>query len=103
MTTRFDLPPVVCRAQLHPSDEPRLRALSETLFEISAGRLRPSRPDILHEVETLMLNTRQHCRLTGAYGVVDRVLAIADHRLGAAAIGDVVLAEIALVEAGAVR
>ena len=50
-----------------------------------------------------MLNTRQHCRLTGAYGVVDRVLAIADHRLGAAAIGDVVLAEIALVEAGAVR
>ena len=46
-----------------------------------------------------MLNTSQHCRLTGAYGVVDSVLAIADHKLGAAAIGDIVLAEIMLVEA----
>jgi hypothetical protein len=36
----------------------------------------------------------------GAYGVVDRLLAIADWRLGAERIGDLILGEIAVVEVG---
>jgi hypothetical protein len=47
-----------------------------------------------------MMGTRRGCRVDGAYGVVDRLLAIADWRLGAEEIGNIVLGEIAVVEVG---
>jgi hypothetical protein len=96
----LDLPVVPHRSALHPTTEHELRLLSETLFEVSWGRQRPSRLALVEQVEALMMGTRRGCRVDGAYGVVDRLLAIADWRLGAEEIGNIVLGEIAVVEVG---
>lgn len=75
---------------VHPLDRPRPRWLGELMFEVSAGNL-TTRDPILELVETLMMNTRDECSSDGAEGVVDRLLAIADHRLGADALGEAAL------------
>jgi hypothetical protein len=94
----FDIPVIEHPIALHPLDERRLRELSETLFEISAGRLMPSRKDLVGQIQALMMNTRRGCRVDGAEGVVDRLLGVADWRLGAEEIGNVILGEIAVTD-----
>jgi hypothetical protein len=79
---------------IHPLDRPKFRRLGEMLFDISAGRL-TSRDDILPLVETLMVCTRPDCSAAGAELVVDRLLAIADHRLGAHGMAEAAFAEVA--------
>ena len=72
---------------VHPLDVRRVRRLGEMLCEVSFGELM-TRDPIMGAVETLMMMTRPQCSHYGAGAVVDRLLAIADHRFGADALGE---------------
>jgi hypothetical protein len=78
---------------VHPLDAARLRDLGVMLCEVSAGE-RTSRDAILSLVETLMVNCRDDLCADDADAVVDRLLAIADERLGARILAELALAEI---------
>jgi hypothetical protein len=78
---------------LHPLDRPKLRRLGELMFEISTGEL-TTRDPIRGLVGELMICTRDDLSSAGADEVVDRLLALADHRLGADRLGELALAEI---------
>jgi hypothetical protein len=67
---------------VHPLDREKLRELGEMLCDISAGWL-TTRDPFLDMVRNLMVCTRPDCQSADAGHVVDRLLAIADHRLGA--------------------
>jgi hypothetical protein len=71
----------------HPLDRPKLRKLGEALCDISAGRL-STRDTLLPMTETLMVCLRDDCSAAGAEGAVDRLLAVADDRLGADAMAE---------------
>jgi hypothetical protein len=79
---------------IHPLDRVKLRLLSEALFDVSAGRCRLDRKDLLSRVRELMLCMRDDCSHRGAASVLDRIIAIADHRLGAGGIADAAAVEI---------
>jgi hypothetical protein len=75
-------------AALHPLDRPKLRRLAEALCDISAGRL-ATRDPLLPLTAELMVCLRDDCSAAGAERVVDRLLSVAEHRLGAAAMSDI--------------
>ena len=78
---------------LHPTDRFKVQSIAERLFEISAGRLLTT-SGLEEDLGTLMVMTLPSCSPAGADAVLTRVLARADHRLGARGIADIVLAEI---------
>jgi hypothetical protein len=78
---------------MHPLDVPKIRELGEMLCDISAGWL-TTRDPVLDMVRNLMVCTRPDCQSAGAEHVVDRLLAIADHRLGAEAMSEAAFAEV---------
>jgi hypothetical protein len=88
---------------VHPLYREKVRALAEMLFEISAGRLVTSRADIQPLVGELLVCTRPSCSDEGAAAVVDRILAQADHRLGAEGIEDIITDELAIAGARHVK
>jgi hypothetical protein len=77
----------------HPSDGPKLRRLAELLCDFSAGRPAPREP-LLPLVENLMVCCRDDCSADGAEGGLDRLLGIADHRLGRDRVAEAAMAEI---------
>jgi len=83
--------------ELHPLDRQKLRHIAEALCDISAGR-RQTRDGLESQLAVLMVCIRPDCSAAGADGVLDRLLAVADHRLGAEEMGSIVLAEIMAAE-----
>lgn len=91
-------------APIHPVDLPKLRRLGEMLWEISAGELTTrdaTTPDECRVnaafgplVKNLMVCTRDDCSAAEAESVIDRLLVIADHRLGADILAELALAEL---------
>jgi hypothetical protein len=73
-------------AAVHPLDRPKLRRLGEMLCEVSAGEL-TTRAALLPLISNLMICRRDDCRAAEAGGVLDRLLALADHWYGADALG----------------
>jgi len=63
------------------------------MFEVSTGEL-TTRDPLRGLVGELMVCTRDDLNSAGADEVVDRLLALADHRLGADRLGELALAEI---------
>lgn len=82
------------REPLHPLDVPKVRLVAELLCDISEGRLL-TREGLAALIASIMVCTSPFCSADGADGVLDRLLARADHRLGAAGMADIVLDEIA--------
>jgi hypothetical protein len=76
------------KAALHPLDRAKLRRLAEALCDISAGRL-ATRDPLLPLVERLMVCLRDDCSADGAERLADRLLSVAEHRLGADARSDI--------------
>jgi hypothetical protein len=81
----------------HPSDHARLRRLGEVLFDISAGNIAADRDDLMRRVRPLMMLTRLDLSTDGADEVVDRLLAMADYRLGADALTEMTRIEMKVV------
>ena len=81
-------------AAIHPLDRPKLRRLGEMLCDISAGEL-TTRDASRAMARVLMVCIRSDCSAVGAEGVVDRLLAIADDRLGADGMAEAAFAEVA--------
>jgi hypothetical protein len=79
---------------LHSLDREKLTRLGEILFDVSAGRRRLDRRDLLSRVRELMFCMRDDCSHRGAASVLDRIIAVADHRLGAEGIAEAAAAEI---------
>jgi len=82
---------------MHPLDKPKVLRLAEALVDVASGRLM-TRDGLEHQVAVLMVNLRPDCSPVGADVVLDRLLAVADHRLGADEMANAVLAEIAAAE-----
>jgi hypothetical protein len=80
----------------HPSDGTKHRRLAELLCDFSAGRPAPREP-LLPLIESLMVCCRDDCCADGAEGVLDRLLGIADHRLGRDGMAEAAMAEILAV------
>lgn len=80
-------------APIHPADLPKLRRLGEMLWEMSAGEL-TTRDALLPLVRNVMVCTRDDCSAAEAESVIDRLLVIADHRLGADILAELALAEL---------
>ena len=78
----------------HPLDRQKLRELGEILCDLSAGRIQIDRKDLLARVTVLMVCMRDDCSSRGSGSVLDRILSIADHRLGADEIAVAAAAEI---------
>ena len=81
----------VCDLSL--DDHDKLRQLGERLWDISVGRL-TTRGPLLSVVGELMVCVRDDCCADAAEEVVDRLLSLADDRLGAEALAEAALAEI---------
>lgn len=79
---------------IHPLDQQKLTRLGEILFDVSAGRRWLDRKDLLSRVSELMLCMRDDCSHRGAASVLDRIIAVADRRLGAEGIAEAAAAEI---------
>jgi hypothetical protein len=93
-------PPRLEEFAIHPLDKEKLQRLGEILFDISAGNLALDRADLLHRVGILTICVRDDLQCSGASEVVDRIIALADHRLGAKELAMLALAEIKLGDAG---
>jgi hypothetical protein len=76
----------------HPLDHGKLRRLAEHLCGISDGKR--SVLGLVDQISALMVCVRSDCSAAGADRVAERLLSIADHRLGAQAMADAILAEI---------
>ena len=83
---------------LHPCDIPKINRLGEALCNISAGR-RLTREGLEPLVAELMVCIRPDCSADGSDGVLDRLLSIADHRLGAEEMAVAAFAEIMAAQA----
>jgi hypothetical protein len=66
---------------MHPLDLPKVRRLTEALYDVSAGR-RLTRAGLEHQVEMLMLCLRGDCCAAGAGDVLDSLLATVDDHFG---------------------
>ena len=78
---------------MHPLNSQKLRDLAETLMEASAGR-RFDRAGLEQLIAELMVCLRDDLSCDGAGGVADRLLGIADHRLGGEAMVEAAYAEL---------
>jgi hypothetical protein len=86
-------------ASVHPIDSPRIVVLGSLLFAASKGWLPNERGVLLPIVRGLMRLTREDRCSVGAEEVVERLLAIADHRLGIEELATAALAEMRAVAA----
>jgi hypothetical protein len=88
---------------LHPLDRDKLRDLAETLCDLSDGRtpLDEARRKVGYLASNLMVCTRDDCSANGWEVVAERLLALADWRLGREGMMEAALTEILLGEAGA--